>query len=224
MPNKKANRRYEIVLALKNLKESMEANLRKIQQASDVGTIKEATKAIDILFNKESDLIKKAKAAESPSLNTLIEKIEQINKKANKFRGAVEKTEAQLKAPVASSTKEILLGIKDYVEITHFMVGDYIGYKGGRTVEMKPSNLKPWDTRLPHRVADIYEILQKEETGDQEKLKNIHNIAKEAVNNPRHRRDEYTHRFYYNIYSNPEWFVKPKSDNNEEGADIKPSI
>lgn len=107
-------------------------------------------------------------------------------------------------APVKKPAKhepshtETLKLIKQRIENTDFTVGNYILFKGGKTLTLSDGSRK----RVPHRIFGMYQaILNKSPTQAESILKDIHDLAQQALKSPRLGRNQKTTHFYENILS-----------------------
>ncbi|HAT1596791.1 TPA: hypothetical protein JAN72_12225 [Legionella pneumophila] len=85
--------------------------------------------------------------------------------------------------------------IKTHILTTEWKVGNYLLFKGG---------VMHGDKRLPHRVNDILDLIEKVENGKLEPkvaYAQIVEKAKEALDNPRNGRFSETTDFYQDIYN-----------------------
>jgi hypothetical protein len=112
----------------------------------------------------------------------------------------IEKKEAQ-QHTITISNQERLIIIKNYIEQTQFVVGNYCFFQGGVLCDMEGGEAKV--KRLPHRVAEIYQlIITKKYTDPDALLDKIKMCAKDGGLNPRRDQAFSTREFYNNVLQN----------------------
>ena len=107
---------------------------------------------------------------------------------------------ATIKSPqetLQQKAHAILNNIANYIELNSFVVASYILFSGGVDITLPNSGKK----RVPHRIADIYQLITQGQTHGQEEhlLKQVKKIARDALANPRTTQDIKTKEFYKQI-------------------------
>lgn len=138
--------------------------------------------SLDSLWNNITSLAEKPGA-----INTL-------------YREDVESVIAQHFGPAQteSNARKVLVNIKFYIESQPFEVKDYFFMKGGVEVNTSYGN----SLRLPHHVAEIYQLLNSTNPDESNLLNRIQEIARSALEGADKTQYESTHKFYQMIVEN----------------------